>query len=920
LKRRNGTGELSNARKGGGAETAESGQLASAHPIDASLVEVIETMSDGVALFDADENLRLFNSRYKDEIWPRLADILRHGVSFTTIATAAIERGLYGGSESDSDELLKHALTIHRYPPSDYDFELPDGSWIRQRKQATKSGGILAIYTNITESKRREAALKQSEARLLDAQRVGRIGDWERDLRTRNSRYSVETYRMCGIDPDLDLTYEMFIDAVHPDDREKVVAITGKALDTGEPSEGSFRVVLPDGSINVLQARVEVSFDEKGEPLTVFGVVQDITERAGIENSLRESEERYRLLIETSPIAMVVINPESGVVFANSAAVHLYGADSADQLIGHYIRDLVHPDDRERVLKFRQEILQGNRSPVSEYSEPRFDGRRLRLDGAEFWSDSRGVLVDWDGQPSVLLIIRDISERKRAEEEKERQRLFLETLVANIPARVSIKDREGRYTFVSVGSTDDTDPTREYLIGKTSEEAFGRRGRDLLETPTRLVFETGEPVFGVERIGLDPPGRIYVSNFVPIKGNDGEVESVLTVSVDITKLKQAEGQLHQAQKMEAVGQLTGGVAHEFNNLLMVIVGNLELTLKRIPDEATRKFAQLAMNSAIRGGELTRQLLAFSRKQDLVAGPVRLNELVTGMGDMLQLTLGETVVIDNALSDDIWPVLADAGQVESALLNLALNARDAMPKGGTISIRTANASPGRRLLAEFPDATQGDFVMLEIVDTGDGMTREILERVFEPFFSTKDVGQGTGLGLSMVRGFVEQSGGCVEIDSEPGKGTRVRIYLPRTEDRPATSAPGTDAPAPRPKSRATVLVVEDDPGVRELVVLLLSEMACDVVETGDGGQALALLRQRRDIDVLFTDVVLPGRVGGPEIAEAAQRLHPGIRVAFTSGYPDGEIRSKTGHGRQPVFIRKPYRKAELAAMIASVLEC
>jgi PAS domain S-box-containing protein len=897
-------------------DSTNSGEL----PLDIELIDVIETMSDGLALFDAEERLQIFNARYKNEIWPQLSDILVPGVAFETIIHTLLERNIYGGSETDAKFLAERGLDGHRELPSDFEFECADGRWIRQRKQATKSGGVLAIYTDITASKHRETDLKQSEMRLVDAQRLGRLGDWERNLQTDERRYSAETYRMFGFNPSKAPSYKMFIASIHPDDRDEAARVTREPLETGQASEATYRVCLPDGSINVIHSRIDVEIDEFGKIIRTFGTVQDITEQAATESSLRESEESYRRLFEASPIAMLVHNPDQGIVFANTAAAHLYGAESIDELIGIDTRNLVHPDDRAKIETRRAEVLDGVRPSISEYSDLRFDGRRLRLNGSEFMSESRGILISWDDTPSMLLIIRDISERIRAEAEKESQRLFLETLVKNIPARVTIKDREGRYEFVSVGANHSNDEATAggQLIGQTSVEVFGEQANDQLEKYTKSVFETGEPIFGIERTGISPPDRIYVSNFVPIRGVAGDVESVLTVSVDITDLKQAEEKLHQSQKMEAVGQLTGGVAHEFNNLLMVIVGNLEMTLNRISDETTEGYARTAMKSALRGGELTRQLLAFSRKQDLMVGLVGLNDLVSGMRDMMQLTLGETVSVQIQLSHDVWPIIADAGQLESALLNLALNARDAMPRGGTISIRTENRSPGAELLESFPEADPGEYVMLEIADTGEGMSPEILEQVFDPFFSTKDVGQGTGLGLSMVRGFVEQSGGCLEIDSESGKGTTVRIYLPRTDRQSAVPEPEEEASRAIPRLGATVLVVEDDPDVRELVVLMLSDLECNVLEAADGAQAVSILEQRHDIDVLFSDVVLPGPMSGPDIADAAQRLHPDIKVAFTSGYPDGEFKSRTANGQQPKFISKPYKNDELAEVIASVL--
>jgi len=394
---------------------------------------------------------------------------------------------------------------------------------------------------------------------------------------------------------------------------------------------------------------------------------------------------------------------------------------------------------------------------------------------------------------------------------------------------------------------------------------------------------------------------------------EGDV-AILRIFLDLTDRKKAEEQLRQAQKIEAVGQLTGGVAHEFNNLLMVIVGNLEMAMDHNSDARVDEFASLAMKGAMCGAELTQQLLTFSRKQNLKIEQLELNSLVRGTRGMLQRMLGETVSVEIALAENVWPVVADPGLVESALLNLLLNARDAMPQGGKITITTSNRSMDARQLSEHPDVAAGDYVMLEVSDGGVGMSPDILAHVFEPFFATKEVGEGTGLGLSMILGFVDQSAGFVDIESTLGSGTQVRLFLPRAQEQTRTFHQHEISPDGLANVEITVLVVEDDAGVRDLVVHLLSQLGCAVIEAEDGGSALARLRDDPGIDVLFTDVVLPGGMSGPDIAEAARELRPGLKVVFSSGYPDGEVNELGPDGERPWFIRKPYRRSELAEIL------
>jgi signal transduction histidine kinase/ActR/RegA family two-component response regulator len=395
----------------------------------------------------------------------------------------------------------------------------------------------------------------------------------------------------------------------------------------------------------------------------------------------------------------------------------------------------------------------------------------------------------------------------------------------------------------------------------------------------------------------------------------------------------AEDTLRQAQKMEAVGQLTGGIAHDFNNLLTIIMGNID-TIKRALATATQGSAaalaeklkrptDAALQGATSAGQLTHRLLAFSRRQALAPGRIDVNKLVSGMLDMLRRTLGADVSIETVFGGGLWPTFADAHQLESALLNLAINAKSAMPNGGCLTIETANTFLDENYVRRFGDVEAGQYVVLCVTDTGTGIPKPILDRVFEPFFTTKGTGEGSGLGLAMVHGFVKQSGGHVRIYSEEGDGTTVKIYLPRllTDEIAATPSalPPDEAPAPRARNGETILVVEDNEGVRHYAKEVLEELGYLVLSAEDATEALKLFAKAPRIDLLFTDVVLPGAMTGRGLAEELRRRRPDLPALFTTGYTRNAIVHQGRLDPDVHLLNKPYTHQDLGRKIRMLLD-
>jgi CheY-like chemotaxis protein/two-component sensor histidine kinase len=376
--------------------------------------------------------------------------------------------------------------------------------------------------------------------------------------------------------------------------------------------------------------------------------------------------------------------------------------------------------------------------------------------------------------------------------------------------------------------------------------------------------------------------------------------------------------LRQSQKMEAVGQLTGGIAHDFNNLLTVILGNLELLDRRLADDASRALSSEARDAAEMGARLTDRLLTIARQQRLETRRINLNDFVLNLSEFLRRTIGPAISLSTSLSTDLWPTMADPGQIESAVLNLAINARDAMPRGGKLAIQTLNVTLDVEAVANTLGLAPGDYVVLSVSDTGHGMSAEVKARAFEPFFTTKGMEKGSGLGLATIYGFARQSGGSVTIYSEVGQGTTVKLYLPRTADGLIEVSTAGATLAEHLGQGETVLVVEDDEHVRRLTVMRLADLGYRVLDVADGNSALEVLGSRADVDIVFSDLVMPGGLSGLDLARRVKELNPKTKVVLTSGYSPALMHDEAVQLLDLQMLRKPYRQTELARVFRQVL--
>ncbi|MDH6265126.1 PAS domain S-box-containing protein [Rhizobium sp. SG_E_25_P2] len=534
------------------------------------------------------------------------------------------------------------------------------------------------------------------------------------------------------------------------------------------------------------------------------------------------------------------------------------------------------------------------------------------------------VTVEGEAEPLVIQINTEISEIKDIQVDLAAREAHLRSILDTVPEAMVVIDEVGRITSFSTAA--------ERLFGYMADEVEGRNVRMLMPNPhrdahdgyisnylrtgERRIIGFGRVVNGQRKDGTTFPMELAIGEAL---ANDRRIFTGFIR--DLTSRHKIEEELRQAQKMEAVGQLTGGIAHDFNNLLTVISGNLEMLESRLSDPAQRLLLREAQDAAEDGAKLTGQLLAFGRRQPLSPKLADIGQLVSSFADLLRRAVGESVELRLVLKGGPNQTLVDGPQLQNALLNLSLNARDAMPRGGVLTLEISRVRLDVDYAQMYPEVRTGDYIVIAVTDNGVGMSEEIKARAFEPFFTTKQVGAGSGLGLSMVYGFVKQSGGHIQIYSESGLGASVRLFLPVAgvvEETVDDARADADAPAAAPRGHETILVVEDDPRVRRVTVGRLVSAGYDVVEAGNGPEAIEILETHPDISLLFTDIVMPGGMHGGELAELARGLRPELKVLFTSGYAEPSIAGRELVNEES-WLKKPYTATELALRLRQLLD-
>ena len=772
-----------------------------------------------------------------------------------------------------------------------------------------------------------ERELHVSETRLLTAVAITSLGTFEWDTGTNAVTMSARARTIFGFSLGDGLQAQDVFGRIHPQDVERIRAEAAASVCDAARLETSYRIVLPGGTIRWVRSVNDSVPVPPGQAPRMVGAFEDVTDRVLAEQTLRTSELQFRTLAQSIPHHVWTASSLGQMDWFNDRAYAYCGVSSRTPEAVDWART-AHPDDLPEGLRRWEEALASGANFEAEF-------RLKRADGVYRWHVTRAAVVrGLDGQIMRWVgTTTDIEEQHKAREALANLTLTLE---ARLEQQARDRDRAWRNSRdlqVIVGADGiirAANDAWKTTLGWHPDEVVGRHHLEFSHPDVRqadmtaLAAATTDvlPVYESRSLHKDGGFRWVSWTSTP---EDSLVYAsgrhITAEKLAAAKLQAAQDQLRQSQKMEAVGQLTGGVAHDFNNLLQVISANLQLMGKHAAgNEKIEQRVASAQDAVRRGAKLAAQLLAFSRRQALEPKVVNVGRFVLGMEDMVRRAIGEAieieVEIETGASRGSWNALIDPAQIENAVLNLAINARDAMKGHGKLMLSTRNVTLDAAYAKSHPDAAAGDYVRLAVCDTGAGMTAEVMAQVFEPFFTTKPVGSGTGLGLSMVYGFVKQSGGHVEIQSRLGVGTTMELYLPRTE-RVEDTVVWTDS-GPVVGGSETILVAEDDEGVRATLVELLLELGYSVLKAKDATSALTVIESGVAIDLLFTDVVMPGSLKSLELARIARQRVPGIAVLFTSGYAQNVITYGDRLEEGVELLQKPYTREALARRLRHVL--
>ncbi|MBD3287635.1 PAS domain S-box protein [candidate division KSB1 bacterium] len=786
--------------------------------------------------------------------------------------------------------------------------------------------GLFGLTRDITQQKNAEKALKISENSLRRAQGIAHFGNWDWNIVDEKLVWSDELYCIFGVDKDVfKLSFENIENLIHDEDKPYNEQMVDRLMNEEKALEYTMRIVRPDGNIRYTKQHIEVERDSTGNAIKAFGTIADITDLKEIEEQLRKEKEIAQKYLDIAAVIFVALDSDGNIRMINKKGVELLGYNSEDELIGvPWFKNFIMENSRDKVFADFKKIISGDIKSFDYYEEPLM-GRDKKVHIIAWYNslikDERGNII------GTLSSGEDITKRKKAELALKENKDRLQAILEASPAAIILLDLEAKVELWN--------PAAEKMFGWKSEEVMGKFLPIVAENDFKhfqkifTKYLNGEKGY-YEEIGPVRKDGKYLDTLLsaaPLYNSQGNVQSLIGILTDISVLKKVqfekqslEEQLLQSQKLEAIGRLAGGVAHDFNNMLTAIIGNADLLLSDIFDkDLMLEDVDEIKKAAERASDLTRQLLAFSRKQPLKMDILDLTTVIADIKKMLQRLIGEDIELIADLASDLKRAKADRGQIEQVIINLAVNAKDAMPAGGSIRIHTGNEIVDKSILDKYDHVDSNEFVTITFTDDGPGMSANVKARIFEPFFSTKEKGKGTGLGLAVVYGIIRQHEGWIDVRSEPDKGTEFKIYLPVFNTTKMKKIKSSRISKDFHGSGKRVLLVEDEETVRKFALRALQEKGYEVFDANNSEQALNIFKKEGgNFDLIFSDVVLPDESG---IAMIEKLLNKGshFQILLSSGYSDEKSQWQLIQKRGYNFIQKPYTIEELLDKIETITD-
>ncbi|MGV8124934.1 MAG: PAS domain S-box protein [Candidatus Xenobiia bacterium LiM19] len=786
-----------------------------------------------------------------------------------------------------------------------------DGSyrWIEWRA-FPRGKSVYATARDVTKRREAEKALIDANERLALAQKSADAGVWDWDIKSGKLNWSPELFSLYGLDPDKHIaSFDTWRSVILPVDLSEAESRIYEAIRDCITLRNEYRIIRPSGEIRWISAAGNAQYDPNGEPFRMLGICIDVTNNKNAEEALRESEEKFRTAFRTGPDMMAITSLIDGTYLdVNNAFLELTGY-TRQEIIGRSAIDLniwVKAGDRD---KMASEIARCGHVTNYEAQFRMKDGRILNC-------LSSASITMIGGVPHVLSIVKNIDHIRQAEEERAR----LATAIEQSAETIVITDVAGTIVYVN--------PAFEKTSGYSSAESLGAKPSilksglqdDLFYRTLWKTIARGA-VWSGHFTNRKKDGTLYEekATISPVKDDSGTIVNYVAVKEDVTNEVSLQKQLLQSQKMEAVGKLAGGVAHDFNNMLQIIIGFSELLIKRMKEDTTEyedlgKILETSRNAA----DLVRSLLTFSRKVEPMFLPLNINNNVVQIKKILERTLPRIIAIKTLLSTGLRDIYADTIQIEQVLMNLALNARDAMPEGGTLTFETRNVTLDEAWCSLHLGFSEGDYVKLTVSDTGQGMSKDTVERIFEPFFTTKKIGSGTGLGLAIVYGIVQQHNGCISCDSKPGNGTAFDLYFKAMKDESKPAEAEVDA-VPSARGNGTLLLVDDEESIRVLGNRILAEAGYKVLLAQNGREALELFRKEHEhISLVILDLSMPAMNGRDCLKEIISLDHH-VKIIIMSGYTEEIAPEEFSNLDTVAFLGKPFRFFELLQKVHMLLE-